>query len=381
MNSGANLTNQKGVKQVIKIIEDKYRYLFEESPAAALIIRMDGTISEANRALLDTTGYSIEELVGRSALELVIPEQREIVTTLLQKMYQGEWTPAIEINFYARNGSIHTILFSAGHAYIYENDTPSAILLTGFDITQRKRTEEKLRSAVRMEALVGLAGSIAHDFNNLLTVILNYSKLIMRDHKQDSATHEMLSEVLEAAQRAEGLTKKLMLFGRKQMLYQETFNVNARLEGIEGQLLTIVGDGVKLEIGYGKNLWNIHADPGLIEDIVISLVTNSREALSEGGTVAVSTTNTTVDEGSKLQDDLNPGKYVLMTVLDDGTGIDDKIIDLIYDPFFTTKHACGLGLSIVYGAVRQCGGKIFVDSRAGEGAAFRIFFPAVGQTR
>ena len=361
-----------------KLSDDKYRYLFEVSPAIALVLDLDGAVAEVNGALEKATGFARNELIGRSAVDFVVPAMRDEVLGFLKRAAEGEWTPAIEVDVEAKDGSIRTILFSPGHAFVYKGAAPVGVLLTGIDVTERKRTAERLLRAARMEALVGLAGSIAHDFNNLLTVILNYTGLAMRDQETLDQTRDMLGEVLEAGKRAQTLTQKLLMFSRPQPPSASPVDLNGLVRGMAERLAGAAGRSWPVSFDLAGELWGVRISPGLIESALFSLVANAVESMPVGGPVTVATANVEVAGGGP-GGDMPDGRYVSLSVDDAGQGIDESIRERIFEPFFTagkSDQAKGLGLSVVYGAVRQCRGHVTVQSTVGKGTRVTMYFPA-----
>jgi two-component system cell cycle sensor histidine kinase/response regulator CckA len=319
-------------------------------------------------------------LIGRQALDFVPPNDRRKIADALEKVLRGQWTPEMEVPVIARDGSVRTLLIAAGHAYIYENGKPVGALMTGIDITEYKRVEEKLRNAVKMEGLIGLSGVIAHDFNNLLTVILNYAGILLKDPRTFPEAGEMLREIHDMAHKAEGLTKKLMLFGQQNVLDEKLVNLAELLARTEKRLSPVLGDGIVLKVSAAPGLWSVRTDAGLIEEVIANLVTNSAEAMPEGGVITVEASNIHGDEPlSGVVDPGGTGRLVRITVADEGQGMDRETVRLAFEPFFTTKpketHP-GLGLSIVYGAVKQCGGSVSVESTPGKGTMVKIHLPA-----
>jgi len=359
-------------------LDDKvYRYLGEESPSAAIVINLDGTVSELNKSMLATTGYSREDYLGKSALDFVVPEQRQRIAEVLGLAGRGEWTPEVEVDIFARDGSIRTMLFSPGHAFIYRGETPTAILITGMDITERKLTARRLIRAARMEALVGLAGGIAHDFNNLLTVILSYARLVLKDRSLSASSREMLEEVVGAAERAEGLTQKLHLFSREKSPEVDLVDINDIMRGMEASLAKRMGEGVSLRLELTPGLPALRLSADLIANAVENIAANASEAMPRGGTVTI---RTSAFEG-RPPGIAEQGRFLSLAVSDEGEGIDEGIRDRLFEPFFTTRrdrNARGLGLSIVYGAVRQCSGGISVESVPGKGTTVTIYLPVQG---
>jgi two-component system cell cycle sensor histidine kinase/response regulator CckA len=361
-----------------KLTEDKYRYLFEVSPAIALVLGIDGSIVEVNGALEKATGFARKEIVGKSAVDFVVPAMREQIVGLLRLIAEGEWTPAVEVDVVAKDGTTRTILFSPGHAFVYEGTTPVAFLLTGIDVTERRRTAERLMKAARMEALVGLAGSIAHDFNNLLTVILNYTGLALREQETLAETRDMLGEVMEAGKRAQILTQKLLMFSRPQPQPAVLVDLSSLVRGLADRLVAAAGRSWPVSFDLAPELPEVQINPGLVESALFCLVANAVESMPEGGPVAVAAANVDV-QGGGPGEDMPDGRYVTLSVTDAGKGIDESIRERIFEPFFTagkSDQAKGLGLSVVYGAVRQCGGHVTVQSTVGKGTRVTMYFPA-----
>jgi two-component system cell cycle sensor histidine kinase/response regulator CckA len=360
--------------------EEKYRYLFEQSPAVSFVVGLDGAIQEVNRAILESTHYEREDLIGRQALDFVPSDDRLKIADALEKVLRGQWTPEMEVPVTARDGSVRTLLIAAGHAYIYESGMPVGALMTGIDITEYKRVEEKLRNAVKMEGLIGLSGVIAHDFNNLLTVILNYAGILLKDPRTSPEAGEMLQEIHDMAHKAEGLTRKLMLFGQQNVLDEKLVNLAELLARTEKRLSPVLGDGIALKVSAAPGLWSVRTDAGLIEEVIANLVTNSAEAMPGGGVITVKASNIHGDEPLAVGvDPGGTGRLVRIAVADEGQGMDRETVRLAFEPFFTTRpketHP-GLGLSIVYGAVKQCGGSVSIESTPGKGTMVKILFPA-----
>jgi two-component system NtrC family sensor kinase len=260
-------------------------------------------------------------------------------------------------------------------------------LITNFmvvkeDISERKRLEEQLRHAQKMEAIGQLAGGIAHDFNNILTVILGYGTQLQETIVGDNATMECIGQVLAAAERAANLTRSLLVFSHKQVMIPETVNLNDTVRNIERFLHRIIGEDVQLRTSYTSEKLTVYADSGQLEQIVMNLATNARDAMPGGGVLAIETLLRELDEGFvQAYGYGEPGVYALLRVSDSGCGMDKDTCKKIFEPFFSTKEAgkgTGLGLSIVYGIVRQHKGYISVYSEQGVGTTFQIMIPLFG---
>ena len=242
-----------------------------------------------------------------------------------------------------------------------------------------RETEEQLRQSQKLEGVGQLAGGIAHDFNNLLTVITGYSDLLLIRHSLDDVAREKIQEIKSAGVRATSLTRQLLAFSRKQVLQPVVLDVNTLVEGIGKMLERLIGEHIEVTTLLRPGVAKINADPGQIEQVLINLVVNARDAMPIGGRIAVETANVELDsEYAKVNAPVKPGRYVMLSVTDNGTGMDSETQQRIFEPFFTTKEVgkgTGLGLSTVYGIVKQSGGSISMHSEVGKGTTFKIYLP------
>jgi PAS domain S-box-containing protein len=248
------------------------------------------------------------------------------------------------------------------------------------DLTEQRQAEEQLRQSQKMEAMGQLAGGVAHDFNNVLTVIGGYADMVLKQMGPENRLRSSVAEIAKASQRARGLTGQLLAFSRQQMLGPPAvLNLNALVEDAENMLRRVIGEDVILRCSLAPNLRSIKADAGEIHQVIMNLTVNARDAMANGGHLTIETANVLLDENlAQSQFDVQPGKYVVLTVTDTGIGMEDATKAHIFEPFFTTKgtgKGTGLGLATVYGVVRQAGGHIRVQTEVGKGTSFKVYFP------
>jgi two-component system, cell cycle sensor histidine kinase and response regulator CckA len=250
------------------------------------------------------------------------------------------------------------------------------------DVTQRKQLEQQLLQARKMEALGQLAGGVAHDFNNLLTVITGYSEMLLAETRADDVQREDLEEIRRAAHRAAALTRQLLAFSRQQMLEPRVLDLHAVIRGIEKMLRCLIREDVDLQTALAPELGQVFADPGQLEQVLVNLVVNARDAMPHGGTLTIETADVTIEAAHAARHvGVKPGRYVMLAVRDDGVGMNAETRARIFEPFYTTKspgHGTGLGLSTVHGIVQQSGGHVCVETAPGEGSTFRVYLPRVG---
>lgn len=249
------------------------------------------------------------------------------------------------------------------------------------DISDRKKIEQQLRQAQKMEAVGRLAGGVAHDFNNMLTVIRGYSELLLSRFDKNDPIHKKIKQIDRSAEKTEKLTRQLLAFSRQQIMQTEVVNINKIVKNMKDMLIRLIGEDIKLVTDFGTKIGNIKADPGQVEQIIMNLIINARDAMPEGGTIKIKTERVIVDEQFVLtHNGSKEGEFIRLSLSDSGIGMSEDIQTKIFDPFFTTKDedkGTGLGLSTVYGIVKQSNAYIWVDSERGAGSTFHIQFPYV----
>jgi PAS domain S-box-containing protein len=356
----------------------KLRRTVEQSPDPVMITNRSCVLEYVNPAFEALTGYSREEVVGQ-ALGLLKSEQQA------GELYEEMWNTVLSGN------PFHGIVMNRkknGETFILEKSiTPlrdaageiTHFISTGRDITDQRRLESQLQQAQKMDAIGRLAGGVAHDFNNLLMVISACAELTLDALATEDPLREKIQEIINASRRAADLTRQLLAFGRKQMQSLQLVDLNAVLLEISKMLPRLIGEDIQLLFVAGQNLDKVNVDPVQIEQIVMNLAANARDAMPSGGKLTIETSNAHLDETYRHRHSIvPPGDYVLLSVTDSGVGIPQENLAHIFEPFYTTKDegkGTGLGLATVYGIVKQNGGFIWVYSEPGLGTAFKIYLP------
>jgi PAS domain S-box-containing protein len=301
----------------------------------------------------------------------------DIIPTILR---EGVWSG--ETVLQARNGrEIPVLLSSLAHGATA--DSPLLLSAIARDLTEYKKLERQFQQAQKMEAVGRLAGGIAHDFNNLLTVITSYADLLLEDFSPEDARREDMKEIQKAAVSAAGLTRQLLAFSRQQVLEPRVLDVNDVVASADSLLKRLLGEDIDLVTMLAPEVGAVMADRGQLEQVIVNLAVNARDAMPDGGKLTIETTNAEMDEAyARTHPPAQPGRFVMLAVSDTGVGMDEQTLGRIFEPFFTTKEVgkgTGLGLATVYGVVKQSGGFIWVYSEPGQGTTFKIYLPRVEQ--
>src|SRR5262249_5067624 len=319
------------------------------------------------------------DIVGRADHELFPPASVEqILATDAEAKRSGQ---PVTSEVTLAIGGVNRTFLCTKNAFRDPQDKDTGVLGVSLDVTERRDMEEQLRRAQRMESIGTFSGGIAHDFNNLLTVIKGYSQLALSQPEEHLQNHEHLEQINQAATRASTLVSQLLAFSRKQILQPRIISLNDVVTGLQKMLSRLIGEDIEIQISLTPDLGSVKADPGQIEQVLMNLAANARDAMPSGGKLIVETRNAHLpDQHPSPHLSIPPGDYALLTVSDTGLGMDMATQSRIFEPFFTTKPAgqgTGLGLSTAYGIVRQSGGHITVDSAPGMGTIFRIYLPRV----
>lgn len=361
--------------------EESFRSFYENAPIGIYRTSRDGKFLMVNPTLLKMLDMTFEELAefdlnnrakwNYSRRKFVEQIEREGKITGLETAWQK---------------SDGTTVFMRENARCVRGANDSVLYYEGMleDITEQKQLEEKLRQSQKMDAIGQLAGGVAHDFNNVLTIINGYSELALRRMEEDNPLRRNLEEIKKAGKRAASLTRQLLAFSRKQMLEPKTLDLNLIVSEMDKMLRRLIGEDIDFVTVLQPELGSVKADPGQIEQVILNLAVNARDAMPRGGKLMIETSNIYLDDVyARKHNVVNSGNYVMLAVSDTGTGMDSEIQEHIFEPFFTTKEngkGTGLGLSTVYGIVKQSEGNIWVYSEIGCGTTFKVYLPLVDET-
>jgi len=368
-----DITARRRAVEALQESEERYRQLVDLGPDAVVILQ-DGVYRFVNPAFTALFGYTQSDVAaGLSFLDLVQDEDRPAVRQRYEQRLAGEdLSRTYEIDLVAKDGSIVPCETSA--AMIQHDGRPADLVIIR-DVTERRRVEEELRQAHKMEAVGRLAAGIAHDFNNMMTPIIGYARFLLRDLPEDAPTRRYADVIMRTATRAASLPRRLLAFSRKQTLKPERLAVNALITDMNKMLMRVIGEDIDIVNRLASTELTVHADPIQIEQILLNLAVNAREAMPEGGRLTVMTASAKMPASTPAEAER---EAVCITVTDTGMGMDDEVMASIFEPYYTTKGLAtntGLGLSVVHGIVEQHDGRIEVESEPGQGSTFRISLP------
>jgi len=352
--------------------------LVDSSVDAIISVDLEGKVLSWNHAAETFYGFTAAEAIGRSIRFIVPPDRQVEMDDILTRVRRGEPSPTYETIRRHKDG--HLVSISAAVSPIRDADgrlvAASAIVR---EISGQQKLQEQFRQAQKMEAVGRLAGGVAHDFNNLLTVILGYTSLLLSQEAGRTAIRGELEEINRAGERAAGLTRQLLAFSRKQVLNPQVVGLNPMIKDLQKMLNRLIGEDIELSAILQEDLGKVKVDLGQMEQVVMNLAVNARDAMPRGGRLVIETRNVMIEKGSvESNPEIPPGAYVTLSVSDTGIGMDKEVQSHLFEPFYTTKglgKGTGLGLSTIYGIVRQSGGHIVVQSEPGKGSSFKVYLP------
>jgi PAS domain S-box-containing protein len=360
---------------------ERLRLHIERLPLAYLTLDADLRITDWNPAAQQLFGFRRDEVVGADAVELLVPpEARAQVEETFRRVRRGDMSAHGVNDNRTRDGG--TVVCHWFNTPLLDADGRfTGLVSLAEDVTERRRLEGQYLQAQKMEAVGRLAGGVAHDFNNLLTIINGYSDLVLHQLGPADPARELVQEITRAGERAAGLTRQLLAFSRQQVVAPQVLDLNALVLDLEKMLRRLIGEDVELTSVLRPHLGPVKADPGQIEQVLMNLAVNARDAIPRGGKITLETDDVDLDEGYGVEHvNVPPGRYVLLAVSDTGHGMTPEVQAHLFEPFYTTKEkgkGSGLGLATVYGIVKQCGGHVQVYSEPGVGTTFKIYLPRV----
>ena len=373
-----DITERKRAEHALRRSEAEFRSLIEDAPYGIYCATITGQLLQVNPALQKMLGFgSLAELL-RQDLERNVFRNSGEYRRLVDLLRRNDEIKDVEMDWKRADGQQITVRCS-GRRINDDNGAPAYVEVFAEDITERRVLERQLHMAQKMEAIGRLSGGIAHDFNNLLGVIIGYSRVLKKALRGDPALTEHAVEIEKAGERAASLTRQLLAFSRQQILTPVIVDLNALVTDMEKMLPRLLGEDINVSLHLDSNLGKLKADHSQIEQVIMNLAVNARDAMPNGGKLEIRTRNVSLtEEYTRTHPGSKPGKYVVLLVIDTGTGMDSETLAHIFEPFFTTKErgkGTGLGLATVYGIVKQSNGYIWVDSAPHQGTSFQIYLP------
>lgn len=396
-----DISDRKRTEDLLRRSEEKFHAIFNQSFQFIGLLDINGTVLESNDTALRFAGVQAGDVIGQPLWETPwwshSTELQEQLKVAINRAARGE-VVRLDVTHPDSEGRMHHIDFSLKPVKDADGNI-SLLIPEGRDITELKEMQASLQvseaekselqasylQSQKMEAVGRLAAGVAHDFNNLLTVINGYADLIDHGIGDSEEANQLISEIRSAGQRASGLTKQLLAFSRKQVLKPERVDLSSLIRDLGTMLERLLGEDIILTTKIREQLWPVNVDPNQLEQVVVNLAVNARDAMSLGGTLSIEAENLVLEDSIKLNAEgqsLNPGQYVVLRVRDNGTGIEPEILGHIFEPFFTTKdqsQGTGLGLATVFGIVKQSGGNVRVQSAPNKGSSFELFFPGLAE--
>ncbi|MCX6899921.1 MAG: response regulator [Verrucomicrobia bacterium] len=377
-------------QESLLVSEMRFRSAFYGAVPGMALTSADGRFLRVNRSLCDMLGYTVAELLGKSFQTVVHPDDLQGSQRLLETLMCGARPAQLEKRFVHKRGGTVWTYWSV--SLLRDQQEGALYFLSQIhDLSERKRTEEALRQseellhkAQKMEAVGRLAGGVAHDFNNILTVISGYATMLSKKLEGNPTLRREADEIQASAERAATLTRQLLALSRKQLLNPKVLDLNTVVSGIEKMLRRLIGEDIELRIQLGETIGLVKVDPGQIEQVIMNLAINARDAMPSGGKLTIQTAAIAQDKPSQLSEGGIPsGHYTGLIVTDTGIGMNEEVRSHLFEPFFTTKgrdKGTGLGLATCHGIIKQSGGYIHVYTEEGHGTAFKIYLPAVAGT-
>ncbi len=373
-----DLVPEQQWERALRAAERRFRWLFDDAPVGIALVDLDGTVGACNLALQAMLGIDRDDMIGRPVAAIIADDSRSQAAEQLGKVIQGSQPGThLEVKLKGRRDLIAQLFVSPSH----EDGDISGLVIHFIDATEQRNLEVQFAQSQKMQAMGQLAGGVAHDFNNLLTAMIGFCDLLLQRHGAGDPSFADIMQVKQNANRAASLVRQLLAFSRRQALQPRLLNVTDALAELSNLLRRLLGETIELRMVHGRALGLVRVDPGQFDQVIINLAVNARDAMPGGGALTIRTNAVKVEHPVQRGPELMPaGEYVLIEVADTGTGIGKENLARIFEPFFSTKEVgagTGLGLSTVYGIVRQTDGFVFVESEPGQGATFTIYLPRI----
>jgi len=377
-----DVTSRKEAERALRRSEEQHRAIVTGVRDTIFALEVDGTITALNPAFAESTGWNSSEWLGNSIFRLIHPDDADAARQLFGRALNRELQPVGQLRLRTRSGSHR--LTEVGLSVVYADGAALSLLGIARDITERVALEQRLHHTLKMEAVGQLAGGIAHDFNNLLTAVQMHVDLLLSALDEHDPRRADVDEIRRSAERAAGLTRQLLAYSRRQVLQSEVLDLNLIVRGADKLVRRLIGEDIRVVTHLAPSLGLVRADRGQLEQVIMNLAVNARDAMPEGGTLTMTTQDRQLDPADVIpsieHSSGGAGPYIELTVSDTGVGMDSETRGRLFEPFFTTKDVgkgTGLGLSTAYGIVRQSGGVIWVESEPGHGATFHVALPRV----
>ncbi|NOY77153.1 MAG: PAS domain S-box protein [Calditrichaeota bacterium] len=372
------------MEQALQKSEERFRSIVETSQEGIFIVDSDYRIIYCNQEMAHILERPEAQILNHDFREFLDAESIPIVEDRYRRRQKGEKIPArYQFKIIRKSGEVRWVEISAA---VINSGTPHVqTIATLLDVTDQIKLQQQFLQAQKMEAVGRLAGGVAHDFNNILTAINGYAQLLLSEMEPENPLREDVEEIYKSGNRAAALTHQLLAFSRRQVLEPQILSLNDVIQGSKRMIQRMIGEDVELVFHPDENLGTVYVDPGQVDQILLNLAVNARDAMPDGGRLIVETSNISLAEAyTERHVSVKPGDYILLAITDTGQGMSKEIMEHIFEPFFTTKEkdrGTGLGLSTVYGIVKQSGGHIWVYSEPGKGTTFKIYFPRVDAPR
>jgi two-component system cell cycle sensor histidine kinase/response regulator CckA len=373
-----DLTSERQMRQALKASEDKFQRFFDEAPVSVAIVNSEGVMQDCNAAFINMIGKPLEAIEKYNLKDFIVEDDQLSATKAVSQIEQGRRMAPMEISLVNKEGDPVTVQMHA-RRFKQSND----IALHFIDLTEQKNLEVQFVQSQKMQAVGQLAGGVAHDFNNLLTAIIGFCDLLLLRHKPGDPSFGDIMQIKQNSNRAANLVRQLLAFSRQQTLRPQIHDMADILTEVSHLLRRLIGANIELDLVHGSNLGLVKIDVGQMEQVLINLAVNARDAMEEGGKLTITTDN--FENTAPFycgEDEMPPGEWVSISVQDTGCGISEENLSRILEPFFTTKdvgQGTGLGLATVYGIVRQTGGFLNIESEIDKGTIFTIYLPSVSE--